>query len=219
MTLVDQIVTPGRLASVRARVLVGLSLFLGTGSALAGGLFGLDHAITPTDAGLWARRYTLGLEYGVVAVDLVGAAWLGGESELGKTFWQALDASVIGQVTAQGAKYVFGRERPSQTSNPNQWFKGVRAQSFPSGEVTLQASFVMPFIVNYADQNPWLWALQALPAYDAAARVKEGAHWQSDVLAGWALGSTAGYFAAKNQSPLILSALPHGFMVGLRVQF
>ncbi len=67
----------------------------------------------------------------------------------------------------------------------------------PSGEVTLQASFVTPFIVNYADRNPWVWALEVLPAYDAAARVKEGAHWQSDVLAGWALGTTVGYFAAK----------------------
>ena len=91
----------------------------------------------------------------------------------------------------------------------------------PSGEVTLQASFVTPFIVNYADRNPWVWALEVLPAYDAAARVKEGAHWQSDVLAGWALGTTVGYFAAKvkRQNPIFLNILPHGFMVGVHAQF
>jgi len=197
----------------------GIILF-GVGSeAVAGGPFGIDHPVTPSDSGIWARSYTHGLEYGVVAVELGGALWLGGETELGKTFWQTVDASVIGQVAAQGAKYAFGRKRPGETSNPNEWFKGVHAQSFPSGEVTLQASFVTPFIVNYAARNPWVWALEVLPAYDAVARVKEGAHWQSDVLAGWALGTTFGYFAAKNESPLFLNLLPHGFMVGLRARF
>lgn len=187
--------------------------------AYAGGLLGIDHAVTPTDTGIWARRYTLGLEYGVVAVGIGGAIWLGGESEIGKSFWQTTDAMIFGQLAAQGAKYAFGRERPSQTSNPNEWFRGLHAQSFPSGEVTLQASFVTPFIANYSDRSPWIWALEALPAYDAAARVKEGAHWQSDVLAGWALGTGLGYYAAKRQSPFFLSVLPHGFMVGLHSRF
>ena len=199
--------------------IIGIAI-LGTAcNAVAGGPFGIDHSVTPTDSGIWARSYTHGLEYGVVAVELGGALWLGGESELGKTFWQTVDASVFGQIVAQGAKYAFGRERPSTTNDPNLWFKGIHAQSFPSGEVTLQASFVTPFIVNYADRDPWVWALEVLPAYDAVARVKEGSHWQSDVLAGWALGSAFGYFAAKRQSPFFLSVLPHGFMVGVRAQF
>lgn len=202
-----------------AHVFFGITILSAACNAVAGGPFGIDHPITPTDSGIWARRYTLGLEYGVVAVGLGGALWLGGESELGKTYWQTVDALIVGQIAAQGAKYVFGRERPSQTSDPNLWFKGIHAQSFPSGEVTLQASFVTPFIVNYAEPNPWIWALEVLPAYDAAARVKEGAHWQSDVLAGWALGTTVGYFAAKRQSPFFLNVLPHGFMVGLHAKF
>lgn len=112
-------------------------------------------------------------------------------------------------------KWAFGRERPSQTTSPNEWFKGTRAQSFPSGEVTLQASFVTPFIVNYAARQPWLWALEILPAYDAAARVKQGSHWQTDVIAGWALGTGFGYLAARNDSPFFLSVMPHAFIVGL----
>lgn len=202
-----------------AHVFFGITILSAASNTVAGGPFGIDHPITPTDLGIWARRYTLGLEYGVVAVGLGGALWLGGESELGKTYWQTVDALIVGQIAAQGAKYVFGRERPSRTSDPNLWFKGIHAQSFPSGEVTLQASFVTPFIVNYAERNPWVWALEVLPAYDAAARVKEGAHWQSDVLAGWALGTTVGYFAAKRQSPFFLNVLPRGFMVGLHAHF
>lgn len=176
---------------------------------------GLDHPITPTDSGIWARKYTQALEYGVIATELGGALWLGGESQLGRTFWQTIDSSVFSGVTAQGMKWAFGRERPSQTSSPNEWFKGSHAQSFPSGEVTLQASFVTPFIVNYGNSDPWVWALEILPAYDAVARVKNGAHWQTDVIAGWALGTGFGYVAARNESPFFLSILPHSFMVGL----
>ena len=69
--------------------------------------------------------------------------------------------------------------------------------------------------MTYADRQPWVWALEILPAYDAVARVKQGAHWQTDVIAGWALDTGFGYFAAKNESPFVLSILPHGFMVGL----
>jgi membrane-associated phospholipid phosphatase len=184
-------------------------------AASPGARAGLDHPVTPTDSGIWARSYTQALQAGVIATEVAGALWLGGESELGLTFWQTIDSSVFSGATAQGMKWAFGRKRPSQTDSPNQWFKGTRYQSFPSGEVTLQASFVTPFIVNYADRQPWVWALELLPAYDAVARVKQGAHWQTDVIAGWALGTGFGYIAARNKSPLILSILPHGFMVGL----
>lgn len=202
-----------------ARAIVGNILFLAAGSAAAGGPFGIDHRMTPTESGIWARRYALSLEYGAVAAGLGGAFWLGSESELGATFWQAADAEILGQIAAQGMKYAFGRERPSQTDDPARWFKGTHAQSFPSGEVTLQASLVTPFVVNYGDRAPWVWALEALPAYDAAARVREGGHWQSDVLAGWLLGSAFGYYAAKSKSPFFLNIVPHGIQVGLRSRF
>lgn len=64
-----------------------------------------------------------------------------------------------------------------------------------------------------------MWALEILPAYDAVARVKQGAHWQTDVIAGWALGSAFGYFEAKNKSPFFLSIMPHGVFVGLHSGF
>ena len=179
-------------------------------------LAGFDHTVTPTNSGIWARQYTNVLQYGVIATEVGGALWLGGESELGLTFWQTIDSSVFSGATAQGMKWAFGRKRPSQGGNPNEWFKGPQYQSFPSGEVTLQASFVTPFIVNYANRQPWVWALEALPVYDAIARVKQGAHWQTDVIAGWALGTGFGYFAAKNKSPFFLSIMPGGVMVGLQ---
>lgn len=205
--------------AVLGKVPVFLLALMIAASAQAGGVFPIDHTVTPTESGIWARKYTLGLQYTVIATEAIGAIWLGGESDLGQTFWQTIDSSVFSGVTAQAMKYVFRRKRPSQSNDPNEWFGSVHDESFPSGEVTLQASFVTPFIVKYADQQPWFWALEALPAYDAVARVKQGGHWQTDVLAGWALGSGFGYWAAHNTSPLFLRVLPHGFMVGLHSKF
>jgi hypothetical protein len=68
--------------------------------------------------------------------------------------------------------------------NPNAFFKGSCCQSFPSGEVTLQAAFVTPLIINYYKDTRWIWGLAAPRIYDAIARLKSQGHWQSDVIAG-----------------------------------
>lgn len=185
----------------------------------AGGPLGIDHEWRLDQSGIWARHHQSELEYGVVAIEVGGALWLGNETELGHTFWQTLDASAISAVAAQGLKYAFGRARPEQGEGPNQWFQGRCCSSFPSGEVALQASFVTPFIVNYGRREPWVWALEVLPAYDAVARMKSQAHWQTDVLAGWALGSAVGYWSTTRQTPIFVQVLPHGFSVGFSKRF
>jgi PAP2 superfamily protein len=188
---------------------------LASGRAYAG----FDHELPLDQNGIWARNYQTGLEYGVVALEIAGSLWLGNGAELGHTFWQTVDASVISGIGAIGLKYAFGRARPYQGDNPNLWFKGSGYQSFPSGEVTLQASFVTPFIANYGRENPWVWALEILPAYDAFARLKSQAHWQTDVIAGWALGTGVGYWSASRATPLAVQILPGGLSVGFSKRF
>jgi hypothetical protein len=122
-------------------------------------------------------------------------------------------------VTVVAMKHVFGRGRPSQTSSPHHWLRGSGHLSFPSGEVSFQASFVTPFIAEYYKQDPWIWALEALPLYDALARVKVRGHWQTDVLAAWAIGTAWGLYAHFEPKPLILSIMPHGIVVGLHFAF
>src|SRR5713226_2775780 len=123
-------------------------------TAEAGGPFGIDHELALDQNGIWARKYQNALETGVVVLEVAGSLWFGNDNELGHTLWQTVDASVISGVGAQLLKYGFGRARPSQGDNPNAWFKGSHYQSFPSGEVTLQASFVTPFIAKYAQKYP-----------------------------------------------------------------
>lgn len=183
----------------------------------AGGPLGIDHRLAYDNSGIWARHDQLRLQDGVVLVELGGALWLGGENRLGNTFWRSLDSSAFTALTVEGMKYSFGRQRPSQTSDPNQWFSG--GQSFPSGEVALQASFVTPFILEYSHDHPWVWSLELLPAYDGLARMKVHGHWQTDVLAGWAVGTLWGLYAHDRQTPFFLGIMPHGIVVGLRTTF
>jgi len=192
-----------------------LALLLASAQAYAG----IDHELPLDQHGIWSRNYQAGLEYGAVALEAAGSLWFGNDDELGHTFWQSVDSSVIAGIGATLLKHTVGRPRPYQDDNPNQWFRGSRYQSFPSGEVTLQASFVTPFIVNYARQNPWVWALEILPAYDAIARLKSQAHWQTDVIAAWALGTGVGYWSTTRATPLSVQILPGGLSVGFSKRF
>lgn len=153
-----------------------LSLPFAAPSEAGSGLLGLDHELPLDQNGIWARKDQLDLEYAVLGVEVVGSLWLGNDNNLGHTLWQTVDASAISGLASDLLKYAFSRARPYQGDNPNRWFQGSGYQSFPSGEVTLQASFVTPFIANYAKQDPWIWSLEILPIYDGIARLKSQAH-------------------------------------------
>lgn len=181
-----------------------------------GGPLGIDHRLTYDDSGIWARRNQNALIAVLLVGEVGGALWEGGEERFGRTLWQSVDATLIGGVSSEVLKRVFSRERPSKTSNPNEWFKGGGNQSFPSGEVTTTAAVVTPLVLEYGREYPAVWALEALPVYDAIARMKVRAHWQSDVIAGFVLGTAIGYYAHSRDSPLVLSVMPHGIYVGLK---
>jgi undecaprenyl-diphosphatase len=183
------------------------------------GPLGIDHRLALDDRGIW-KRSTQNALLGVVVTGTIAAAfWEGGETRLGKTLWQSVDATLISTVATTGGKLVFTRVRPSQTDDANQWFKGGHHYSFPSGEVGAMSAVVTPFVLEYSHDHPWVWALESLPAYIAVARVKSRAHWQTDVLAGFAIGTAGGYYAHSRDSPWMLGVLPHGVSVGLRKQW
>jgi hypothetical protein len=45
-------------------------------------------------------KYQTSLEYGVIAVEISGALWLGNDNELGHTMWQTLDSSIISGIAS-----------------------------------------------------------------------------------------------------------------------
>jgi membrane-associated phospholipid phosphatase len=188
--------------------------------AWAGGAFGIDSYVTVDNRGIWARNNQLILLDVMLAGTGAAALWEGGETRLGRTLWQSVDATAVGGIASELLKLTFSRARPNQTNDPNKWFQGHGDASFPSGEVTVTSSIVTPLVLEYGSEHPAIYALEALPIYDAIARVKVRGHWQSDVIAGFVLGSAAGYFMHNRAgNPLILSVMPHGIFVGLKHAF
>jgi undecaprenyl-diphosphatase len=182
-----------------------------------GGPFGIDHEWSYDNSGIWNRRYQNALVYGLIGGEVVGALWEGGETRFGRTLWRSVDSSVAAGVVALGLKYAFSRVRPIDSNNdPNLWFKGHGNQSFPSGEVTAVSSIVTPVVLEYGPDHPVAYVLEVLPVYDAFARMKVQAHWQSDVIAGFALGTWMGWLMHRNPHPFILSLMPHGIYVAMR---
>jgi undecaprenyl-diphosphatase len=199
--------------------LFGVAMLASGSVCAAGGPFGIDHRIHYDNSGIWKRSHQKALVYGTLVTTVGGALAFGDHDRLGDTFWRSVDALVITGVGSEAMKYTFQRERPSQTDNPDRVFAGSHAESFPSGEVAAISAAVTPFIAEYGQDHPAVYALALLPAYDAVARVKVRGHWQSDVLVGAAIGTGVGLWAAHRNSPLIIGWLPGGFQVGFIHRF
>jgi undecaprenyl-diphosphatase len=212
-----QLFTAPGSAALRAAALSLVTVCAASPACAGGGPLGIDSRLSFEDSGIWARRYQDALIGALIVGEVGGAVWEGGEERFGRTLWRSIDASLLGGVSSEVLKYAFSRERPSQTADPNKWFAGHGAQSFPSGEVTLTSAVVTPLVLEYGHDHPQIYALELLPVYDAVARMKIRGHWQSDVIAGFALGTAAGYYAhTRSGTPLVLSVMPRGIYVGLR---
>jgi len=200
-----------------AAVLAGCALSC---NVLAGdGPLGIDHRINFDQSGIWSRSNQRAVESLSALTVLGGALWEGNDTRLGRTFWKASESMVIADVAGEGFKRVFRRARPEQGNDPNDWFGPSTHRSFPSGEVTHISAVVTPFIAEYGRDYPAVWGLAALPLYVGVARMKSQAHWQTDVLAGAALGAGIGYYESTRESAWTATVLPHGITVGIRKQF
>jgi hypothetical protein len=214
---------PARSAGVRAAsAATGAALLLlaATPDCRAG----IDHELEYDNSGIWKRSYQEFVEYGLIAAEVGGALWEGGDTRLGRTFWTSIDSSVSAGLLAQVFKVSFSRVRPRDSGpppgNPDLWFQGHGNESFPSGEVTAVSSIVTPFVLEYAHEYPAVYALELLPVYDAIGRMKQQAHWQTDVIAGYALGAgTAWLIHRSPNSPFILKVMPHSIYIGIGKRF
>ena len=183
------------------------------------GLSRVDHIVSYDASGIWNPNVYRGI-VGVLTVGQVGGAiWEGSESRFGRTMWQGIDSQIIAGLSAEAGKYIFTRTRPNTVNNPCLWFQGGSNHSFPSGEAAFSAALVTPYVFEYAREYPATYALLLLPLYVGAGRIKNQAHWQTDVLAGWAVGGVSGWYAHSRDIPFMIQLLPHGFEVGFKTQF
>ncbi len=209
-----------RLSALLAALCTLCSLLLISAPAQAGGgPFGIDTYHEPNDTGIWARKNQLALD-GVVLVGVLGTAfWEGTDSASGQLAWKTIDSMVATAITTSVMKEIFTRKRPSQSTNPNDFFAGPGYQSFPSGEAAMMAAAVAPAIAMYGDSNPAVWGLLALPIYMSAARMEVNGHWLSDVLVASAIGGYVGTKMAARNSPWVLGLTADGAFVGWKKKF
>ncbi len=179
----------------------------------------IDHLVSYDASGVWNPSIYRSLVGGLTIAEIGGALWEGSESRFGKTLWQGIDSEIIADVSAEAGKYIFTRVRPATENNPCLWFQGGHNRSFPSGEAAVAASLVTPYVLEYAQDNPAAYVLLLLPLYVGAARVKNQAHWQTDVLGGWAVGGLSGWYAHSRDTPILIEILPHGFAIGFKTTF
>ena len=187
--------------------------------AQSNGPFGIDHRLNWDETGIWKRSNQLTVAYGSILVVAGGVLYEGTESRLGQTFAKSMDSMVLGAIGSTAGKALFQRQRPSDANNPDAFFNRRTDTSFPSGEMTQISAVVTPFLLEYGKDSPAIWGLAALPAYVGIARMKSQAHWQSDILAGGALGAGVGYYAWQNHSSWTAGVLPKGLTVGYKTQF
>ena len=179
----------------------------------------VDNKVGYRDSGMWNPNVYRDIMGALTIAQLGGAIWEGSQSRFGKTMWQGVDSEAISAVTAEAGKYTFTRVRPSSEDNPCLWFKGGNNHSFPSGEAATAAGLVTPYILEYGKEYPATYALMLLPLYVGAGRVKNQAHWQTDVIAGWAIGGLSGWYAHSRDIPIFIEILPHEVEVGLKARF
>ena len=178
-----------------------------------------DHQVSYDASGVWNPNSYRDLVIGLTIAQVGGALWEGSETRFGKTMWQGIDSEIISDVSAQVGKYIFTRVRPSSQNNPCLWFKGDHNYSFPSGEAAVAAGLVTPYVIEYASEYPLAYGLLLIPLYVGAGRIKNQAHWQTDVIAGWAVGGLSGWYAHSRDVPILIQLLPHGFAIGMAKQF
>ncbi|MBI3178902.1 MAG: phosphatase PAP2 family protein [Deltaproteobacteria bacterium] len=115
------------------------------------------------------------------------------------------DALVIGEATAAGLLVTHTLKIAIQRPRPTQYTEGTyvgsfeHRVSFPSGHATtaaaLAAAYATTFTLRHPD-SPWRWAVYAsgtlMALATSYARIAGGFHFYSDIVAGLAIGATAG---------------------------
>ena len=200
-------------------LLTGLLLIAPACDARNCGWSRVDHRVSYDASGVWSPHVYRSVVGALTVAEIGGAVWEGTETRFGKTLWQGIDSQILASITATAGKRVFTRVRPSETQNPCLWFQGGSNYSFPSGEASVAAGLVTPYVLEYGNEYPPTYALLLLPLYVGAGRIKNQAHWQTDVLMGWAVGGLSGWYAHSRDVPIMIELLPHGFSVGYRRQF
>jgi membrane-associated phospholipid phosphatase len=109
------------------------------------------------------------------------------------------EAAGFSTLTAEALKYAAGRERPDQTTVPNDWRDA--GSSFPSLHATAAFAIGTVFAESGSDDYRWFRRVVGYGMAGATAylRLHENQHWLSDTVAGAALGIATARFSTHRR--------------------
>jgi membrane-associated phospholipid phosphatase len=113
--------------------------------------------------------------------------------------WSLIEAGAFSGATAEVLAYATGRERPDETTSPNEW--GKHGDSFPSLHTTVAFAVGTVFAESGNDDYRWIRRIIGYGVASATGyvRVSENVHWLSDSVAGAALGIATARFVLNRQ--------------------
>lgn len=139
------------------------------------------------------------------ALPMVGAVagtWayanLIGSSDGFREAWNMVEAGGLSVVDTYALKFVAGRERPDQTSDPNKW--RASGSSFPSFHAAAAFAIGTVLAESGNDDDRWLrrfLGYGAVAGFTAFERLKHNAHWLSDDVAGAEIGGATAHFVLE----------------------
>jgi membrane-associated phospholipid phosphatase len=139
----------------------------------------------------------------IPAASLVVGTWLASEltqdSFANTEAYTMVEAAGFSTITAEALKYAAGRERPDQTTNPNDWRDA--GSSFPSLHATAAFAVGTVFAESGSDDYRWFRRVVGYGMATATAylRVRGNQHWLSDTVAGAALGIASARFSTHRR--------------------
>lgn len=110
-----------------------------------------------------------------------------------------IEATAFTLVSTEILKLSFGRQRPNETTDPDQWFEG--GDSFTSGHTGI--AFAIGTVLAESGDDRYRWPRRflgyGLAGATAYLRMDHNAHWASDVAAGAALGLSTARFVMNRR--------------------
>jgi membrane-associated phospholipid phosphatase len=187
-----------------------------------------DHFATGSKAVLNGGQDTNSLRDAAPTLALIAgtgvAAWFARDSDGYQESWSLLEAAAYSSATAEILGLATGRERPDETTSPNQWRQG--GDSFPSLHTSLAWAVGTVFAESGNDEYRWL---RRILGYGVAAgtsyvRVRDNVHWLSDTVAGTALGIATARFVLNRrgdatQATVQFQPMRDGWLIAYSRQF
>jgi undecaprenyl-diphosphatase len=163
-----------------------------------------DHFATGSKAVLNGGQDNNSFRDAAPTIALIAGTGLAGmfldnDKDAYREMWALIEAGALSGGTAALLGYATGRERPDETTSPNEWFKG--GDSFPSLHTTVAFAVGTVFAESGNDEYRWIRRIigYGIAGATGYVRVQENVHWLSDTVAGAALGIATARFVLNRE--------------------